>query len=94
MTGIDQRESLFNSALAQSFLHLRCDVYESAAGGEVKPEFFAKRFHAGHCILKVERATRTGLEEKASFYLLVYMEHLLYISLSFYLILLFYIQSL
>jgi hypothetical protein len=84
MTCIDQRESLFDSALMQSFFHLRCDVDESAAGGEVKPEFFTKRFHARHCILKVGRVTRTGLEEKASFYLLVYMGYLLYISYSFF----------
>jgi len=34
--------------------------------------------------VKVEGATRTGLQEKASFYLLVYMGYLLYISLSFF----------
>jgi hypothetical protein len=67
----------------QGFLHLRRDIDESAAGGEVEPEFFAKRFHVGHCILKVEGAARTRFEEKASFYLLVYMGYLLYISLSF-----------
>jgi hypothetical protein len=83
MTGIYQRETLFDSTFTQSFLHLRRDIDESAAGGEVEPEFFAKRFHGWHCIPKVERATRTGFEEKASFYLLVYMEYLLYINLSF-----------
>ena len=41
-----RHEALADAALAQRGFHLRRDVDEAAAAGDVEPEFFAVAFHA------------------------------------------------
>jgi hypothetical protein len=39
--GVDQGEPFLNAALMQAFFHLRRDVDERSAAGDIEPEFLA-----------------------------------------------------
>jgi hypothetical protein len=45
MHGVHENESFLDPTLVKASFHLRGDVYKSASGGDVEPEFFAVGFH-------------------------------------------------
>src|SRR4249920_1793095 len=51
--GIDERKSLFYSALAKAILHLRRDVDEGNPRRRIKPELFAIAFHGFSSLIRL-----------------------------------------